>query len=180
MIFTESPLAGAFIVDIARSEDERGFFARSFCADEFTAQGLSGEMRQCSLSYNARRGTLRGMHFQTSPHEEEKLVRCTSGAVFDVIVDVRPQSPTRHRWFGAELTAANRRAVYIPRGFAHGFISLTDHAELFYMISVPFAPGFGRGLRWNDPVLGIEWPLSPAVVSERDADFALLDPTTSR
>lgn len=179
MRITESVLAGAFLVDIVRSEDERGFFARSYCADEFTAHGLSGEMRQCSLSFNARRGTLRGMHFQASPHEEEKLVRCTAGAVYDVIVDIRPQSPTRHRWLGTELTAANRRGLYIPRGFAHGFISLTDDAEVYYMISAPFAPGFDRGLRWNDPVLGIEWPLSPAVISERDAGFPLLDPASS-
>jgi dTDP-4-dehydrorhamnose 3,5-epimerase len=119
------------------------------------------------------------MHFQASPHEEDKLVRCTAGAVYDVIVDIRPQSPTRYRWFGTELSAANRRALYIPRGFAHGFISLTDAAELFYMISVAFAPGFGRGLRWNDPVLGIEWPLSPAVISDRDAGFPLLDPSSA-
>jgi len=174
MIFTPSTLAGALIVDVARLEDERGFFGRSFCEAEFAAQGVAVHMRQCSISYNARRGTLRGLHYQTPPHEEAKLVRCTAGAIFDVIVDIRPVSPTYRRWFGVELTAANRRALFVPEGFAHGFISLTEDSEVLYMISEPFAPGFGRGLRWNDPVLAIEWPLAPTVVSARDAQFPLL------
>lgn len=177
MIFTESPLAGAYIVDMSRHEDERGFFARSYCADEFAALGFGGNMRQCSVSYNETRGTLRGMHFQAAPHDEEKLVRCTAGAIFDVIVDLRLGSPTRRRWFGIELSAANRRSLFIPKGFAHGFISLADASEVFYMISEPYVPVFGRGIRWNDPALGIEWPLTPTVMSARDAAYPLLDPT---
>jgi dTDP-4-dehydrorhamnose 3,5-epimerase len=177
MIFTESPLRGAYIIDITRAEDERGFFARSFCAEEFAAHGLAAHMSQCSVSFNAKRGTLRGLHFQASPHDEEKLVRCTAGAIFDVIVDVRAESPTHRQWFGAELTAANRRSLYIPKGCAHGFMSLADDTEVFYMISVPYAAGFAKGLRWNDPVLDIRWPMEPAVISERDAEYPLLAAT---
>ncbi len=173
MIFTESPLSGAYVVDMQRLPDERGFFARSYCADEFAARGLGPELRQCSVSYNARKGTLRGMHYQSAPHEEHKLVRCTAGAIFDVIVDIRPASPTYRRWFGAELTVDNHRSLFIPPGFAHGFVSLTDATEVYYMISVAHAPNFSRGLRWNDPAFAIEWPLSPAVISERDAAYAL-------
>jgi dTDP-4-dehydrorhamnose 3,5-epimerase len=175
MIFTESPLGGAYLIDMARMEDARGFFARSFCAEEFAAHGLAVHMSQCSVSFNASKGTLRGMHFQAAPHDEEKLVRCTAGALFDVIVDLRPASPTHRQWFGVELTAANHRALYIPKGFAHGFMTLTDEAEVFYMISVPYAAGFAQGLRWNDPALGIRWPMEPALLSERDAAYALLD-----
>jgi dTDP-4-dehydrorhamnose 3,5-epimerase len=175
MIFTESPLAGVFVVELERRRDERGFFARAYCATEFAARGLGPELRQCSVSYNARQGTLRGLHYQAAPHEEHKLVRCTSGAVFDVVVDVRPASPTYRRWFGADLTADNHRSLFIPPGFAHGFISLTDHAEVYYMISVAHAPEFSRGVRWNDPAFGIAWPLAPAVISARDAAYPLLD-----
>lgn len=171
MIFTPCPLAGAFIVDLEPHGDARGFFARSFCADEFAAHGVELTPRQCSVSFNESRGTLRGMHYQADPHAEDKLVRCTAGAVFDVIVDIRPASPTYRRWFGAELSAANRRALYLPRGFAHGFVSLTDAAEVFYMISVPHAPNFSRGFKWNDPAIGIDWPLRPAVISARDDGY---------
>jgi dTDP-4-dehydrorhamnose 3,5-epimerase len=175
MIFTESPLAGAYLIDMSRHEDERGFFARSYSADEFAAHGLSSDLRQCSVSYNAARGTLRGMHFQTAPHEEEKVVRCTAGAIFDVIVDIRTGSPAYRRWFGAELTAVNRRSLFVPKGFAHGFISLVDATEVLYMISVAHAPAYGRGIRWNDPALEIAWPMMPAVISARDAAYPLLD-----
>jgi dTDP-4-dehydrorhamnose 3,5-epimerase len=175
MIFTETPLSGAYIVDMNRAEDQRGFFARSFCVEEFAAHGLAAPVSQCSVSFNAKTATLRGLHFQAAPHAEDKLVRCTNGAIFDVIVDVRPESPTHRQWFGAELTALNHRALYIPKGFAHGFISLVDRAEVLYMISVPYAAGFARGLRWNDPALGIRWPLQPAVISARDAEYPLLD-----
>jgi dTDP-4-dehydrorhamnose 3,5-epimerase len=175
MIFTESPLPGAYVVDMERLPDERGFFARSYCADEFSARGLGPELRQCSVSYNARKGTLRGMHYQAAPHEEHKLVRCTAGAIFDAIVDLRTTSPTYRRWFGAELTMDNRRSLFIPPGFAHGFVTLTDDTEVYYMISVPHAPKFSRGVRWNDPAFAIEWPLRPAVISERDAAYPLLD-----
>jgi dTDP-4-dehydrorhamnose 3,5-epimerase len=175
MIYTETPLAGAYVVELERLRDERGFFARSYCADEFAARGLGPELRQCSVSYNARKGTLRGMHYQAAPDEEHKLVRCTAGAVFDVIIDLRSRSPTYRQWFGAELTFDNRVSLFIPPGFAHGFVSLTDHAEVYYMISVPHAPQSSRGVRWNDPAFGIAWPLLPAVMSARDRGYALLD-----
>jgi dTDP-4-dehydrorhamnose 3,5-epimerase len=175
MIFTATPLAGAHLIDLNRVQDERGFFARTFCAAEFAAQGLVAPASQCSVSFNARRGTLRGLHFQLPPHDEEKLVRCTRGAIFDVIVDMRPGSATQRRWLGMELTAANHRSLYIPKGFAHGFLSLEDDTEVFYMISVPYAPGHARGLRWNDPALGIEWPGEPVVISARDAGYPTLD-----
>jgi dTDP-4-dehydrorhamnose 3,5-epimerase len=175
MIFRESPLSGAYVVDMERLTDERGFFARSYCAEEFAARGLGPELRQCSVSYNARKGTLRGMHYQGAPHEEHKLVRCTAGAIFDVIVDIRAASPTYRRWYGAELTQDNRRSLFIPPGFAHGFLSLTDDAEVYYMISVAHAPKFSRGVRWNDPAFAIEWPSAPAVISERDAAYPLLN-----
>jgi dTDP-4-dehydrorhamnose 3,5-epimerase len=175
MIFTPSTLPGVFVVELEPHADERGFFARSYCAEEFAAQGLGPELRQCSVSYNARKGTLRGMHYQGAPHEEHKLVRCTAGAVFDVMVDIRDSSPTYRRWFGTELTGANRRSVFIPPGFAHGFVSLTDHAEVYYMISVAHAPQVSRGFRWNDPAFAIEWPVVPTVISSRDASYPLLD-----
>ena len=140
MKFGETGLPGAHVIDIESLEDERGFFARWYCEEEFAAQGIALPVRQCSLSYNVRAGTLRGMHYQTEPHGEAKLVRCTSGAIFDVIVDIRPGSPTRLGWFGTELTAANRRALYVPTGFAHGFVTLTDAAEVSYMISTPTHP----------------------------------------
>jgi dTDP-4-dehydrorhamnose 3,5-epimerase len=173
--FTESPLRGAFLIDMTPVADERGYFARTFCAEEFAAQGLGSVVSQCSVSFNPKRGTLRGMHFQAAPHDEQKLVRCVSGGIFDVIVDLRAESPTRHQWFGVELTASNRRSLYIPQGFAHGFVTLTDDAEVFYSMSAPHVPGAARGLRWNDPALGIRWPLQPAIMSTRDAEYPLLD-----
>jgi dTDP-4-dehydrorhamnose 3,5-epimerase len=171
MIFTESPLPGVYLIELERLADERGFFTRSYCAEEFADRGLGPELRQCSVSYNARAGTLRGMHYQSAPHEEHKLVRCTAGAVFDVVVDIRESSPTYRRWFGAELTAVNRLSLFIPPGFAHGFVSLADHAELYYMISAAHAPQSSRGFRWNDPAFAIEWPLTPTVISARDASY---------
>jgi dTDP-4-dehydrorhamnose 3,5-epimerase len=178
MKFTESPLPGAFLVDMELLEDERGFFARAFDIDEFAARGLSSPLRQCSVSYNARTGTLRGLHYQAAPHEEHKLVRCTAGAIFDVIVDVRPRSRHYRQWFGAELSAQNRRALFIPRGFAHGFVTLSDGAEVYYMISAPHAPQSAQGFRWSDPAFGIQWPVSPSVMSPRDAAYPLLDVPT--
>jgi dTDP-4-dehydrorhamnose 3,5-epimerase len=175
MIFTESPLPGAFLVDLELLTDERGFFARAYSPDEFSAQGLSTPLRQCSVSYNARKGTLRGLHYQAAPHEEHKLVRCTAGAIFDVIVDIRPHSPHYRQWFGAELSAQNRRAVFIPPGFAHGFVTLSDDAEVYYMISVPHSPQHAQGFRWSDPAFGIQWPVAPRVIAARDAACPLLD-----
>jgi len=175
MIFTEAALAGAFLIDMERIEDDRGFFARSFCAEEFARHGLATNMAQCSVSFNSRRATLRGLHYQSDPHAEEKLVRCTAGAVFDVIVDLRAGSRTRGRWLGVELTADNRRALWVPKGFAHGFITLADGSEVLYMMSVPHAPGSARGVRWNDPGIAIDWPLQPEHMSDRDAAYPLLD-----
>lgn len=174
MKFQELPLAGAYTIEMDRLEDERGFFARSYSAEEFAARGLPAAMPQSSVSFNARRGTLRGLHYQAEPHAEDKLVRCTAGAIYDVIVDLRPDSPTARRWFGVELSAANHRSLFVPKGLAHGFMTLRDDTEVLYMISVPFAPGFERGLRWNDPAIGISWPTAPSVVSARDAAYPLL------
>ncbi len=175
VIFTALPLSGAYAVDMQPHADERGFFARAYCTEEFAAKGLGPELRQCSVSYNARKGTLRGLHYQSAPHAEHKLVRCTAGAIFDVIVDIRRSSATYRRWYGEELTADNRRALFIPPGFAHGFVSLADNTEVYYMISVAHAPQFSRGLRWDDAAFAIEWPVPPTVISARDAAYPLLD-----
>jgi dTDP-4-dehydrorhamnose 3,5-epimerase len=173
--YTTCAIAGVQVVDLDRIEDDRGFFARSFCSEEFAQHGLAQSMSQCSVSFNTRRGTLRGLHYQAAPHDEEKLVRCTAGGIFDVVVDIRRDSPTFCQWYGAELTAANTRALYIPKGCAHGFITLSDATEVFYMISVSYQPGFSRGMRWNDPAFAIAWPVQPLVISARDAGYPLFD-----
>ena len=174
MKFVATPLAGAFAVELEELVDERGFFARSFCRDEFARHGLVPAVAQCNVSYNARRGTLRGLHYQAEPHPEAKLVRCTRGAVWDVAVDLRPGSPTLHRWFALELSADNRRALYVPAGFAHGFQSLTDAAEVLYQMSESYHAELARGVRWDDPRLAIPWPVAPAIVSERDRSLPLV------
>jgi len=171
MRFTATVLPGAFLVDVERHVDERGFFARSWCQQEFEAQGLNGRLVQCNISRNAHRHTLRGMHYQAMPHAEVKLVRCTMGAIYDVIIDLRPDSSTRGQSFGAELSASNHRALYIPEGFAHGFLTLTDDSEVFYQMSEFYHPEAARGVRWDDPAFGIEWPQRPAVISARDAAY---------
>ena len=171
MIFAPTALAGAFVVDLERREDERGFFARSFCQREFEAHGLDPAVVQCNVSCNRRRGTLRGMHWQEEPHGEAKLVRVTQGALWDAIVDLRPDSPSYCQWIGAELTAGNRRALYIPRGFAHGFQTLTDDVEVFYQMSAFYIPDAQRGVRWDDPAFGIDWPIRPPFLSDRDATY---------
>lgn len=177
MIFVPTPLAGAWVVEPERVGDERGFFARTWCAETFAAQGLNPALAQCSVSFNERRGTLRGMHYQAAPHAEAKLVRCTRGALWDVVVDLRPDSPTFRQWFGAELTADNRRMLYVPEGFAHGFQTLEDETEVFYQISVPYVPGAGRGVRWDDPAFGIQWPhADERVMSDRDRGYPDFDP----
>ena len=169
MIFTETEIPGAYTIDIDPREDERGFFARAWCAEEFAQYDLVTRVAQSNVSYNARRGTLRGMHYQVPPHAEVKIVRCTRGAIYDVIVDLRPESSTHRRWIGVELSADNRRMLYVPEGFAHGFQTLEDDTEAFYQVSEFYAPGAERGLRWNDPALGIEWPLpDDPIVSEKD------------
>ena len=171
MKWTPLPLTGAYLVEIQPSSDERGFFARTWCAEEMRQLGLNAQFVQCSISYNARRGTLRGMHYQAQPHAETKLVRCSAGSIYDVLLDVRPDSATFRRWFAVELSAANRKAVYIPAGFAHGFQSLSDHSEVFYQISESYRPDHAHGVRWNDPAFGIEWPVETVILSERDRSF---------
>lgn len=171
MIFEETRIADVFVVEPERHVDERGFFARTWDTNEFAQRGLNGSLVQCSVSYNARRGTLRGMHYQAPPHEEAKLVRCTRGVLFDVAVDLRSGSPTFKSWFGIELSDANRLALYIPEGCAHGFLTLTDDAEVLYQMSEFWAPAAARGARWDDPAFAIEWPVEPVVVNERDRSY---------
>lgn len=166
--FEPTPIAGAIIVKTELVEDERGGFGRSFCQDEFRAQGLTPPVAQSSVSWNRRRGTLRGMHYQAKPHEEVKLVRCTRGAVWDVIVDLRGNSPTRLHWHGLELNSENRLALYIPEGVAHGFQTLCDDSEVLYQMSVPYFAGLARGVLWNDPAVGVDWPIANPILSERD------------
>lgn len=171
MIFKETPLAGAFVITLDPFTDERGSFARSFCRHEFEAHGLPPEIAQCNISRNAKRGTLRGMHYQVAPHAEAKLVRCARGALWDVIVDIRPGSATRGQWFGVELTETNGTQLFIPEGFAHGFQTLDDDTEIFYQISNFYAPEAARGLRHDDPALKIEWPLPVASISDKDRNW---------
>jgi dTDP-4-dehydrorhamnose 3,5-epimerase len=171
VIFTETELRGAFVLDVEPRADDRGFFARTWCARELAEHGLETRVAQCNVSFNPRAGTLRGLHYQRPPHEEVKLVRCTRGAVFDVIADLRPGSPTLGAWVGVELSEENRRALYVPRGFAHGYQTLTDGAEVHYQVSEFYAPGAEHGIRWNDPAVGVEWPLEPTAMSEKDAGW---------
>lgn len=168
MIFIPSELDGIWVIDPERRADARGFFARTFCSAEFEAHGLPGVFPQCNLSQSERRGTLRGMHWQAEPHPEGKLVRCARGAVYDVVADLRPGSATRYRWQGYELSAANGRSLYVPPGFAHGFQTLTDDAEMVYQMTEPFRSGLAQGARWDDPALAIAWPLLNPILSERD------------
>lgn len=176
MRFTPTPFVGAFIIDIERHEDSRGFFSRTFCEQEFAAHGIYQRPVQSNISFNTIRGTVRGMHYQLAPHTEAKLVRCTAGKIFDVIVDVRENSATRYQWFGIELDSSSRRALYIPEGFAHGFQTLDDATEVFYEMFNLFQPGHAAGLRWNDPTLGIAWPLDAKAISEKDRAYPLLTP----
>jgi dTDP-4-dehydrorhamnose 3,5-epimerase len=173
MKFTAMPVAGCYLVEPEELADERGFFARTFCRNEFIAQGLNPGLVQCSVSYNHRAGTLRGMHFQKKPHEEDKLVRCTAGSIFDVVLDLRCESATFLKWTAAELSADNHKAMYVPAGCAHGFQSLVDYSEVFYQISETYHPESAAGVRWDDPEFGIEWPLVDTIMSERDRNFDL-------
>jgi dTDP-4-dehydrorhamnose 3,5-epimerase len=168
MRFTETPLKGAYLIDLEKRGDERGFFARLFCEKEFGEQGLATHFVQTNNSLSAQRGTLRGMHYQLPPSGEVKVVRCVRGSLFDAIVDLRPKSATYLKWFGAELTADNRTMMYVPVGFAHGFLTTSDDAEALYLVSSFYAPASERGLRYNDPAVGIEWPFDPIVVSGKD------------
>ncbi|MCE7981218.1 MAG: dTDP-4-dehydrorhamnose 3,5-epimerase [Caldilinea sp. CFX5] len=171
MLFQPTKLADAYLIDLEKVTDERGFFARAWCVQEFAAHGLDTNLVQCNLSYNQRQGTLRGMHYQLAPFAETKLVRCIRGALYDVIIDLRPTSPTYRQWFGVTLSAENRTALYVPQGFAHGFQTLTDETEVFYQMSTVYAPAYARGLRWNDPCFDIKWPLPVTVMSARDQSY---------
>lgn len=168
MIFRETPLAGAFVIDLEPRADDRGFFARAWAQDELEAHGLDPRASQANIGFSARAGTLRGMHYQEDPFAEVKIVRCTAGRVYDVIVDLRPHSPTHRRWFGIELSAANRTALYVPSGFAHGYLTLTDEAEVWYLASAPYAPSAAKGVRHDDPAFGIAWPIGVEVISDAD------------
>ena len=175
MIFEETRIPGAFILEVERMEDERGFFARAWCRKEFQARGLNPDMGQSNISFNKKKGTLRGLHYQVAPLEEAKLVRCTRGAIFDVAVDLRPDSPTYLDWVGAELTADNRRMLYVPEGCAHGYQTLEDDTEVFYQVSQFYSPEAERGARWDDPAIGIEWrDTGTFLISEKDASWPLL------
>ena len=171
MIFTETAVPGVVVIEPERIADERGFFARSFCAREFAAHGLNSHVEQCNVSFNRTKGTVRGLHFQRSPHAEAKLVRCTAGTVYDVIVDLRPDSPAFCRHVGIELNARQHTLLYVPEGVAHGFQTLEDDAEVFYQISAPFHRDAAAGARWNDPAFAIAWPLAVSVISERDRSY---------
>jgi dTDP-4-dehydrorhamnose 3,5-epimerase len=173
--FLELALPGSFLVHLEPHEDERGFFARAYCEREFAAHGLPTRFPQCNLSRNRSRGTLRGMHYQAAPHREAKLVRCVTGAIHDVIVDLRPQSPTRGRWVGVDLTARGGEALYVPPGFGHGFLTLEDETDVFYQMGEFFVAEAARGFRWNDPAFAISWPFAPAVMSERDRSYPDFD-----
>lgn len=168
MIFHQTPLFGAFIIQMEEKRDHRGFFARSWCRREFEAHGLSLDFVQANISFNRSKGTLRGLHYQKEPFAEDKLVRCTRGSVFDVIIDLRPGSPSKGRWFGLELSAENHRALLVPKGFAHGFLSLRKDSEIYYLVSTYYTPAAESGVRWNDPQFKIEWPIPVSVISEKD------------
>jgi dTDP-4-dehydrorhamnose 3,5-epimerase len=176
MIFAASPLPGAWVVKIEPRPDERGYFARTFAKDEFERRGLNPNVVQCSISFNPTKGTLRGMHYQADPHGECKLIRCTRGAIFDVLVDLRRDSPTFRRWFGVELTSENRTMLYAPVGVAHGLLTTADNSEVVYQISAPFVPDAARGVRWDDPAFAIKWPSEVIVISERDRSYPDFNP----
>lgn len=176
MIFTETPLQGAYLIELEKQGNQRGFFARVFCEHEFGDQGLVTRFVQVNNSLSAERGTLRGMHYQLPPRGETKLVRCIRGALYDVILDLRPDSPAFGKSFGAELTADNRRMMYVPKGFAHGFLTLMDDTEAFYFTDEFYAPELERGVRWDDPRFGIQWPMGPVVLSEKDRNHRDFDP----
>jgi dTDP-4-dehydrorhamnose 3,5-epimerase len=171
MIFTETKLKGAFIIDLERVIDERGFFARSWCQREFEEHGLNPHLVQCNISFNISKGTLRGMHYQVSPCDEARLVRCTMGSIYDVIVDLRLESPTFKHYFADIITAENRKMFYIPEGFAHGFLALQNDSEVHYQMSAFYSSDHARGVRWNDPAFGIQWPAEVKIISDRDKNY---------
>ncbi|MBI4687487.1 MAG: dTDP-4-dehydrorhamnose 3,5-epimerase [Nitrospirae bacterium] len=172
MKFIQTQLKGAYIIEPEKIYDNRGFFARTFCQREFKEYGLNLNLAQCNISFNAVKGTLRGMHYQEAPYEEAKLVRCTMGAIYDVIIDLRHKSETFKQWAAVELTAEKRNMLYIPEGFAHGFITLTDNTEVFYQMSEFYAQEYARGVRWNDPAFGITWPVDITVIADKDRNYS--------
>ena len=176
MIFTETPLEGAYLIDLEKRGDDRGFFARAFCVREFAEHGLSTQIVQANNSLSARKGTLRGMHYQLAPRAETKIVRCIRGALHDIILDLRRDSPTFGQTFGVELSAENRHMLYVPKGFAHGFITLVDDTEAFYLVDESYAPESERGVRWDDPYFAIPWPAQPTVISDKDRNYRDFDP----
>jgi dTDP-4-dehydrorhamnose 3,5-epimerase len=178
MKFTETPLPGAFVIELEKRGDDRGFFARFFCAREYQQHGLNHQIAQINNSLSKYRGTLRGMHYQLAPKSEDKIVRCVRGALLDVIIDLRPASPAFKRHFKIELTAENRSMLYVPKGFAHGFITLAEDSEALYLATEFYSPEHERGVRWNDPQFGIEWPLAPVVISDKDRNHADFKPET--
>lgn len=176
MNFNETNLLGVFTIDLERRSDERGFFARTWCQKEFLDHGLNSNLIQCSISLNSKKGTLRGMHYQTAPFAEAKVVRCTAGSIYDVILDLRRQSPTFKQWFGAELSATNRRSLYVAEGCAHGFVTMADDTEVLYQMSEFYHPESSHGVRWNDPAFQIDWPQDVAIISERDRTYVDFEP----
>lgn len=171
MIFDETPIRGAFRIRIERKSDERGYFARTWCEDEFSKHGLVDKISQCSVSYNEHAGTLRGLHYQIAPHEEVKVVSCVAGKIFDVIVDLRIDSPSYKRWFGVELSGSEKDSLYVPPGVAHGFLTLENSSEVYYQISGRYVAESSRGVLWNDPAFDVRWPATPKIISERDRTF---------
>lgn len=174
MIFNQTYIEGAFVIEVNRIIDDRGFFGRLWCEKEMQSMGLDCNISQSNISYSIKKGTLRGLHFQKSPFQETKIVRCTKGAVCDVIVDLRPDSKTYLKWFGIELSEENRKMIYVPKDFAHGFLTLRDHSEVYYLVSEFYNPAFESGIRWNDPTLNIKWPTEVVEISDRDKQHTLI------
>lgn len=172
MIFSETKLLGAYVIEIEKNEDERGFFARTLDKNDFLKKGLDSKFVQSSISYNNKKGTIRGMHYQSKPYEESKLVNCIRGSIFDVIIDLRPKSKNFKKWCSFELTETNHKMLYIPKGFAHGFQTLEDHTEVSYQISQFYHPEYSKGVKWNDKIFGISWPLNISLISQKDLDYA--------
>lgn len=177
MRFTPTPLAGAYLIDLEKREDDRGFFSRLYCEQEFLKYNLSNHFVQANNSYSVSKGTLRGLHYQLTPYEETKLVRCVKGSFYDVILDLRPDSPTFGQSFGATLSEQNRTMMYVPQGFAHGFLTLEDHSEVLYFVSQYYSKERERGVRWDDPTFSIRWPTVPSIVSDRDQSHPNFDKT---
>lgn len=171
MLFTSTKIPGAYLIEVEKREDHRGFFARAWCEREFAEHGLNSRWAQANIAYNRHRGTLRGMHYQVAPHEEVKLVRCTRGAIHDVIIDLRPASPTNMQWLGVDLRAENYSMLYVPEGCAHGYLTLEDHTDVAYQVSHPYAPHAERGLRYDDPAFKIRWPIDVPVISQKDRNW---------